>query len=85
MKKVGQLYQIGAYAETSGSFSEAYPVRDNGLFLQQYGKCLAMEEKYPQAIDVLTQATNFYNDEFTGIALGNCYQSIGDYDSDEKK
>jgi tetratricopeptide (TPR) repeat protein len=78
--EAGQLYQMGAYTEANESFAEAYPVLShNGLFLQQYGKSLAMEEEYTQAIEILCQATSYYNDEFTGITLGNCYQAIGDY------
>jgi O-antigen polymerase len=81
-----KLYKMGAYLKANESYAEAYPILNhNGLFLQQYGKSLAMEEKYTQAIDMLCQAKSHYNDEFTGITLGNCYQSIGDYTNAEQQ
>jgi tetratricopeptide (TPR) repeat protein len=83
--EAGQLYQTGAYAEADKSFAEAYPVLSrNGLFLQQYAKSLSMEEKYPKAIGLLNQSTGYYQDEFTGIILGCCYQGLGEYDKAEK-
>ena len=85
-EEAGQLYNIQSYGEANESFAIAYPVlAHNGLFLQQYGKSLAMEEKYLQAIDILKQGANYYNDEFTGITLGNCYQAIGDYTKAESQ
>ncbi len=81
-----QLYQTGAYAEANASFAGAHPVLShNGLFLQQYAKSLSMEEKYPEAIALLNQSTGYYQDEFTGIILGNCYQELGEYDKAEKQ
>ena len=81
-----QLYQTGAYPEANASFAGAYPVLScNGLFLQQYAKSLSMEEKYPEAIALLNQSTGYYQDEVTGIILGNCYQELGEYDKAEKQ
>lgn len=81
-----KLYQTTAYKEANESFAGAYPVlRHNGLFLQQYGKSLSLEEKYPEAIDILIQATNYYNDEFSGITLSYCYQAIGEYAKAEEQ
>ena len=70
--KAEQSYKIGAYRKANEGFAKAYPTLvHNGLFLQQYGKSLEMEERYPQAIALLKQATKYYNDEFTAITLGN--------------
>ena len=77
--EASSLYRINAYAEANESFAEAYPVlKYNGLFLQQYGKSLAMEERYHEAVDCLTEAEKYYKDEFGYITLGDCYKALGE-------
>ncbi|MDD4227527.1 MAG: O-antigen ligase family protein [Mariniphaga sp.] len=78
--EAASLYQLGAYHEANESFSEALPVMQyNGLFLQQYGKSLYMEGRHEQAVSILTEAGKSYKDEFSFIALGDCYKAVGEY------
>ncbi len=75
--EANSLYQIKAYKEATESFAEAYPVlKHNGLFLQQYAKCLAMENKHKEALTLLLEAGNYYKDEFSFIAIGNAYKTL---------
>ena len=74
------LYRINAYPEANESFAEGYSVlKYNGLFLQQYGKSLAMEERNREAVEILTEAENYYKDEFGYTTLGDCYKAMGEY------
>lgn len=74
------LYQMNVYANANESFVEAYPMlKHNGLFLQQYSKSLAMEEKYEKSADMLLTAGKYYKDEFSFISLGDNYKSVGDF------
>jgi len=78
--EASSLYRIRAYPEANESFAEAYPIlKYNGLFLQQYGKSLAMEERNREAVACLTEAENYYKDEFGYITLGDCYKALGEY------
>jgi len=75
--EANSLYRIGAYHEANESFSEAWPVlKHNGLFLQQYAKNQAMQNKYEEALNLLLQAGNYYKDEFSFIALGDVYKAL---------
>ncbi|MFW6275090.1 MAG: O-antigen ligase family protein [bacterium] len=71
------LYQINAYDAAAESFTKAYPVlQHNGLFLQQYAKNLAMQNRHKEALALLQEAENYYKDEFSFIALGDAYKAL---------
>lgn len=71
------LYQINAYDAAAESYAEAYPVlKHNGLFLQQYAKNQAMQNRYKDALPLLLEAGNYYKDEFSFIALGDVYKAL---------
>ena len=55
----------------------------NGLFMQQYGKCLAMEEKFEKSIDILQKSGQYYRDEFWYIVLADSYKAVGDTENAE--
>ncbi len=81
-----RLSRIGASGIAIEAYAEAYPfIEYNGLFLQQYGKCLAKEEKIGQAIKTLNVAVNYYCDVFSYIILGDCYQKIKKYSAAEEQ
>ncbi|RED98397.1 O-antigen ligase family protein [Marinoscillum furvescens] len=72
------LYQIKAYEAANESFEEAREVlHTNGLFMQQYGKCLQMAGNYDQALAVLDQSGEFYKDDFWYITLGEVNKALG--------
>ncbi len=80
------LYRIKAYPEANESFAEAYPIlKYNGLFLQQYGKSLTIEERNREAVACLTEAEQYYKDEFGYITLGDCYKALGEYPKAEEQ
>jgi len=78
--EANMLYGINAFTEANTSFAEALPVlKHNGLFLQQYAKSLAMDDKHTEAIVILKKAEYYYKDEFSFIALGDDYKAIEEY------
>ncbi|KAF0234066.1 MAG: hypothetical protein FD181_3734 [Prolixibacteraceae bacterium] len=84
--EANSLYRINAFAEANNSFAEALPVlKYNGLFLQQYAKSLAMENRYEEAVTLLMQAGNFYKDEYSFIALGDAYKALGETQKAEEQ
>lgn len=79
-----KLYQIKEYNAALESYEEVYDVlRYDGLFLQQYGKCLAMDKRYQQSNKVLLEGGRYYRDEFWFVILGDNYRAIGDFDKAE--
>ena len=81
-----QLYRKGDYVAANNSFGEAcHFLQNNGVFLQHYGKSLEMDGRFVDAVSVLSHGRTYYNDEFTGTILGNCYQYIGNYTAAERQ
>src|SRR5690606_2603174 len=69
--EAGSLYQIKFYEAANNSFKEALPVlQNNGMFMQQYGKCLQMSGQYEHAKEVLKQSGKYYIDDFWYLTLG---------------
>jgi tetratricopeptide (TPR) repeat protein len=84
--KANSLYQVNAIKEANTSFAEALPVlQHNGLFLQQYGKSLAIGKRYEEAVTLLNLAKNYYMDEYSFIALGDAYKALGETQKAEKQ
>lgn len=80
------LYNISVYNEANKSFEEALLVlKYNGLFLQQYAKSLAMENRHEEALTLLKQANNFYKDEYSFIALGDAYKALNKIQNTEEQ
>ncbi len=75
--EAASLYRIRAYPEANESFEEAYSVlKHNGLFLQQYAKNQAMQNRHQEALALLKEAGNYYKDEFGFIVLGDIYKEL---------
>lgn len=75
-------YNYEEYANSITAFTQAYPVlKDHGDFTMQYGKALAMAEKYKEAIAMLRQSQQQSNYTITQTTLGDCYTAVGDYDA----
>lgn len=80
-----KLYQIKEYKAASESYEEVFDyMQYNGLFLQQYGKCLAMLENHLQSIEILKKSGQLYRDEFWYIVLADSYKAVGDTENAEK-
>lgn len=84
--EANMLYGINAFTEANTSFAEAHPVlKHNGLFLQQYAKSLAMENRHEEAVTLLNQAGIYYKDEYSFIALGDAYKALGETQKAEEQ
>ncbi len=77
-------YTMGAFSEANASFAEAYPsLRNNGLFLQKYGKSFSMNKQYNEAIQLLQEGEIFYVDEVWFTTIGDAYKGLKKYDQSE--
>lgn len=82
--KADRLYLMGAFAEANESFAKAYPyLRNNGLFLQKYGKSFSMNKQYNEAIQLLQEGEIFYVDEVWFTTIGDAYKGLKKYDQSE--
>ena len=80
-----RIYQMGAYDESIASFQEPYDqLKTNGEFLVMYGKALSMAGRYPQAIQILTEAEDFQKNTILYTALGDSYKALGRIKESEK-
>jgi len=78
------LYTMGAFSEANECFAEAYPsLRNNGLFLQKYGKSFSMNKQYNEAIKLLLEGEKFYVDEVWFTTIGDAYKGLKKYDQSE--
>lgn len=77
-KDASDVYNVGAYPECLEDFELAYPqLRNNGVFLVQYGKALEMAEKYEASIAILSEAKQHLNNTIVFTCLGNDYKALG--------
>lgn len=74
------LYGIKAYDVANESFKEALPILEtNGLFMQQYGKCLQMAGDQVKAKAVLERSGDFYKDDFWYLTLGEVNKELKNF------
>ncbi|MEC5145240.1 O-antigen ligase domain-containing protein [Chitinophaga sp. 180180018-2] len=77
----GQVYYVRElYTESNNSFESVYPVfHENGEFLMQYGKSLAMTENYSKALSILKEARKYLSSGVVETAIGDCERKSGNY------
>ena len=79
-----QSYQFGDYKEALLGYERAYPIlNNNGEFLMNYGKTLAMNGEYYNAILILGEAKQYLNNTVIAIALGDSYKKTHQYEKAE--
>jgi len=79
-KEAYQLYQYQICGDAAEEYEKALKyLPNNGLLLQVYGKCLAMDEQWVKAKDVLEEAANFRSDPILCTALGDTYKALNEY------
>lgn len=79
-----QSYQFGDYKQASLEYERAYPMLNkNGEFLMNYGKTLAMNGDYYNAILILGEAKQYLNNTVIAIALGDSYKKTHQYEKAE--
>ena len=77
-------YQYGDYSGAIEAYKEAYPIlKKDGDFLMNYGKALAMDKKYEEAIKVLEQAKRHLNTTIIETAFGDAFKGAKDYQKAE--
>lgn len=78
-------YQFGRYEEAHKSFNQAFDaLQYDGLYLQQFGKCLEQLGRYKDSNTLLYSATDFYNDPILYTTLGNNHFQLLEYKQAEK-
>ena len=80
-----ELYNYSLYEQCLALYEKAYPVfKNNGEFLNNYGKALSMAEKHPKAIEILEQAQVYQNNTVLFTALGDGHFALEEYESAEQ-
>lgn len=83
-KEAYQLYQYQIYDDAAEEYEKALEyLPNNGLLLQVYGKCLAMDEKWEQAKEILERSRQYRSDPVLYITLGDTYKALNEYDKAE--
>lgn len=83
-KQALEHYQYGDYETSIATYKRAYPyLKNNGDFLMNYGKALAMNSSNIEAIEVLNQAQKHLNTTIIETALGDVYKNTKQYDKAE--
>ena len=77
-------YQRKAYKASVGLFTEAGRyIENDGLFLSNYGKALAMDSNFTASVPLLSRSLEYVTDSHTLLAIGDDYTSMGNYDKGE--
>jgi len=77
-------YQSKAYKTSVGLFTEAGNyIQNDGLFLSNYGKALAMDSNCTASVPLLFKSLEYITDSRTLMAIGDDYTSMGSYDKGE--
>ncbi len=83
-KEAYQLYQYQLYDDAAEEYKEAIKyMPGNGMLMQMYGKCLAMDGKWEKSKTALTKAKTLRSDPILCTALGDTYKALKEYDKAE--
>ncbi|MFS4456932.1 O-antigen ligase family protein [Maribacter sp. 2304DJ31-5] len=84
-KNALETYNYGLYEDSIEEFEKAWPtLKNQGDFLMNYGKALAMAGKNERAIEILEKAKKHLNTTIIETTLGDSYKAIGSYKKTEK-
>jgi len=68
-----------AYKLAETKYKKIYPViKNNKVFLLNYGGTLALDKKYKEAIPILLKAKDKMSERNLFLSLGDCYKGTGD-------
>lgn len=78
-------YDNKNFTESSRKFEAvSHHFRKNGDFLMNYGKTCTLNNQNEKAIGILITAKKYLKNSIIEIALGNAYQSVGNYRKSEE-
>ena len=79
------LYRFNIYEKSIIAYKKSYPyLKQNGDFLTNYGKALALAEKYGDAVEVLQYAARYYPNTVVYTAIGDSYRKLKMSDQAER-
>ncbi|MDR0891851.1 MAG: O-antigen ligase family protein [Mediterranea sp.] len=77
---VERLYAVGAYQPAAEEYAKLYPqLKDRGLFLFEYGRCLNKLGDYNRSTEILQEAEAYSCDPMILNVIGQNYQALGRY------
>ncbi len=80
-----ELYQYHIYDDAAEEYVKANKcIPNSGLLKQMFGKCLAMDEKWEEAKDILEEAKVFRADPILYCTMGSVYKNLKSYDKAEE-
>lgn len=75
-----RFYSLENYEIAIEAYQEAYPaLKNNGLFLQMYGKALSMDEQYHKSNMILSEAKQYKSSQIIQNTLGDNHKALGNY------
>jgi O-antigen ligase len=79
-----RFYNMRSFNFAIEAYQEAVPIlKDNGLFLQMYGKALSMDGLYKKSNQILTMAQKHLSSYIILNSLGDNYKALKDFDKAE--
>jgi O-antigen polymerase len=73
-QQANYLYGSSLYQPSANEFEKIYPILQyNGDYLQQYGKCIAMNKNFEEAQEIFIKAQYLIGDPILYLNLGDCY------------
>jgi O-antigen polymerase len=82
--KADQFYNMRSFNTAVEAYQEAFPVlKDNGLFLQMYGKALSMDGKYKKSNQILAMAQKHLSSYIILNTLGDNCKALKNYNKAE--
>ncbi len=84
-KEAYQLYQYQVYDDAADEYRKAINlIPGNGMLLQMYGKCLAMDSKWHEAKKVLEEAKILRSDPILLTTLGDIHKELKQFNEAEQ-
>lgn len=79
-----RFYSFGNYETAIEAYEEVYPaLKNNGLFLQMYGKALSMDEQHERSNEILLLAQQRFGSQIIQNTLGDNHKALKNYDEAE--
>ena len=75
-----QFYNMRSYDIAAEAYKEAFlTLKNNGLFLQMYGKALSMNEQHEKSNEILQRATQRFSSYILYNTIGDNHKALGNF------
>ncbi|MGM0504468.1 MAG: tetratricopeptide repeat protein, partial [Bacteroidota bacterium] len=75
-----QFHNMRSYDIAAEAYKEAFPIlKNNGLFLQMYGKALSMNGQHEKSNEILQRATQRFSSYILYNTIGDNHKALGNF------